>query len=714
MDATPESSTRPRARIARVVLTAVLLVGTAIGLYLTAHHDSQLYGDKSFTLANCPQNETVDCEAVNTSAWSELAGVPIAALAPPFYVWVLGLVWAGRREPRYTGYAFVLGLAASGVAVALFWISKFEIGFLCLWCMRLYAVNLAIPVGVALAADRGPRALASDTLAALLAWPYPLRLTALGGLVLFGSAAGTERLYRNHVHEAARERAQAVPVVPATLASGAPSAAATADVSAGAPFRFPSAPRRVIPEPGRFRAETFDLAARLGHGVPIAIVHWAPGFAWSEQALVRLTTALRRQWPQVEVYALAGKRGDKRDEELYETFGLLPVPADVPLLIDDEFAIAKALRAEEVPSLVLFDGRGRYVVAGVKDLAQRLVTSDGAITGAELVTRLANGDALPTIGNKLPYFPGMELARTCAPSFTLERFDSHDPFTFAPRDGRPKMLLFWLATCKHCQQELPQLVRWLGAHPGAIDVISMTRLPPDRPGEPSRRTLTAEYVKSTGITFPVLEDPGGVVSERFAVVSTPTSLFVSPDGSIVETWFYPHPEGFDAAMERAVAAASAPTACTEPTAPPSARLDFRVADVSGGEHTVADLADRPSIVHLWATWCQPCLAELPALLTFRQRLETEGNAHVRFVSVEPAQTAPTIAAFTQRVGFQSFLAPRGGIADRIDLAYHVPRSYLVAPGGRLLEILHGKQEWSDPAFQARILSRFRDAAPAPG
>ncbi|MFN7951394.1 MAG: vitamin K epoxide reductase family protein [bacterium] len=717
MQARHETWASPRRTVARVALTAVLLAGTAIGLYLTAHHDSQLYGDKSFTLENCPQSETVDCEAVNTSAWSEIAGIPIAALAPPFYVLVLGLVWAGRREPQYHAHAFVLGLVASALSVALFFISKFEIGFLCLWCMRLYAVSLAIPVLVALLAEQGPRMLVSQTLASLLAWPYPLRMTALAWVVLLGTATGTERVYRNHVHEAARIRAHAAPSAPVTLASAAavPTPATTTHADATAPgvFRLPAAPRRVIAEPGHFRAETLDLEARLGQGTPIALVFWAPGFAWSERALVAFTTTMRQRWPRIEVYAVAGKRAEKREEELYETFGLLPVPADVPLLIDDDFALAKAVRAEDVPSLVLFDGQGRFVVSGVKDLGQRLASATGPLTAAELVARVAAGDDVPTLANKYPYFPGMDLDRSCAPGFQLPRFGTSDAFTFEPRRGRPTMLVFWSATCKHCQQELPQLVRWLAAHPGAIDVISVTRVPADKPGEPSRRAVTTEYVQRTGISFPVLDDWGGAVNERYAVVSTPTSIFVSPDGAIVEEWFYPHPDGFDAAMERAVARASAPTPCAPPPPQPSARLDFRVADVSGGEHAVADLAAGPSIVHLWATWCQPCLAELPALLAFRQRLEATSQARVIFVSVEPTAMAPTIGAFTQRVGFgfHSFLAPHGGIADRIELSYHVPRSYLVAPGGRLLEILHGAQPWSDPLFQERIRSRFRNAAP---
>ena len=60
---------------------------------------TRLFGDASARLANCPQTETINCELVNTSAWSELFGVPIAAYAVPAYLLVLILLWGGRRRP---------------------------------------------------------------------------------------------------------------------------------------------------------------------------------------------------------------------------------------------------------------------------------------------------------------------------------------------------------------------------------------------------------------------------------------------------------------------------------------------------------------------------------------------------------------------------------------------------------------------------------------
>ncbi len=44
-------------------------------------------------------------------------------------------------------------------------------------------------------------------------------------------------------------------------------------------------------------------------------------------------------------------------------------------------------------------------------------------------------------------------------------------------------------------------------------------------------------------------------------------------------------------------------------APPAATF----VDYAGAAHRIADYAGRPVLVNLWATWCAPCIAEMPAL-----------------------------------------------------------------------------------------------------
>jgi uncharacterized membrane protein len=206
---------------ARVVLSLLLLAGIGIGVYLAWHHDNQKFGDATARLANCPETAIINCELVNTSAWSELMGVPIAAYAIPTYLLTLILIWGGRRRGRMLGYAFCIGLLACAVSAFLFYISKTQIGFLCAWCLRLYAINLSIPVLVALAAWRSPLTLFGDTMKDLKSWPGAMRFTAGAFLFLLVATVAIQQGYRSELRRKSAEERKRImeqggPTVPAS------------------------------------------------------------------------------------------------------------------------------------------------------------------------------------------------------------------------------------------------------------------------------------------------------------------------------------------------------------------------------------------------------------------------------------------------------------------------------------------------------------------
>jgi len=128
----------------RVVAALVLVVLAAV---LAAILLPQHFGLGDAAAALCGEAGESGCDAVNQSAWSELGGIPVAALGLLFYATLSALlalaVSVGEASRR--GLA-ALALAALGVGllvdVALLGVQRFAIGAYCPLCLATYLLGL--------------------------------------------------------------------------------------------------------------------------------------------------------------------------------------------------------------------------------------------------------------------------------------------------------------------------------------------------------------------------------------------------------------------------------------------------------------------------------------------------------------------------------------------------------------------------------------------
>ena len=66
--------------------------------------------------------------------------------------------------------------------------------------------------------------------------------------------------------------------------------------------------------------------------------------------------------------------------------------------------------------------------------------------------------------------------------------------------------------------------------------------------------------------------------------------------------------------------------------PPSALSDINFEDVNRKQTSLYSLRGKVVFINFWATWCPPCIAELPSINTIRQRLSA--NKHIVFLMVD--------------------------------------------------------------------------------
>ncbi|MEO6208912.1 MAG: vitamin K epoxide reductase family protein [Gemmatimonadaceae bacterium] len=129
----------------RQLLVLLAVVGVGIALYLT------LYKVGVIGVLSCSIGS---CETVNTSKWSVLLGIPIAAWGLAAYVALLLLAVAGSsgaREASVPIAKMILALATWSVLFSawLTYLELFVIHAICIWCVTsaaLWVVILAVAV----------------------------------------------------------------------------------------------------------------------------------------------------------------------------------------------------------------------------------------------------------------------------------------------------------------------------------------------------------------------------------------------------------------------------------------------------------------------------------------------------------------------------------------------------------------------------------------
>ena len=118
------------------------------------------------------------------------------------------------------------------------------------------------------------------------------------------------------------------------------------------------------------------------------------------------------------------------------------------------------------------------------------------------------------------------------------------------------------------------------------------------------------------------------------------------------------------------------------------------ADQSGKTATLADFRGRVVLINLWATWCAPCVHEMPSLARLQARA---GRLTVLAIS-EDRQGAAVVPQFVQKLGLGGlavFLDPK----NDVDHAFGVeglPTSILIDREGRILGELQGAADWDSP------------------
>lgn len=127
--------------------------------------------------------------------------------------------------------------------------------------------------------------------------------------------------------------------------------------------------------------------------------------------------------------------------------------------------------------------------------------------------------------------------------------------------------------------------------------------------------------------------------------------------------------------------------------------DFTVSDGSTTVH-LASYRGRVVVLNFWATWCGPCIAEMPSLIQLHHE---QPNLAVVAVSVDEDPDAYSSFLARRHVDLVTVRDP----AERAARLYHSemwPETYIIDRKGIIRRKFVGSQDWTSPEISAYLKS----------
>ena len=132
--------------------------------------------------------------------------------------------------------------------------------------------------------------------------------------------------------------------------------------------------------------------------------------------------------------------------------------------------------------------------------------------------------------------------------------------------------------------------------------------------------------------------------------------------------------------------------------PRPADFGWTLLDLDDKPVDFAGFKGRPILLNLWATWCPPCLQEMPSIANLAASDELKGRK-IAFVCVSTDESAEALRQFMKDKDWKMTILRATSIPPAFQTE-GIPATFLITPEGRIAAAELGAAQWDDPSVVA--------------
>lgn len=123
--------------------------------------------------------------------------------------------------------------------------------------------------------------------------------------------------------------------------------------------------------------------------------------------------------------------------------------------------------------------------------------------------------------------------------------------------------------------------------------------------------------------------------------------------------------------------------------------NFKLPDLDGNIVSLAGYRGKVVFLNIWATWCAPCVTEMPSMEKLHQELKNE-DFEILAVSIDESG-AEAVRPFMEKykLSFRALVDPEGSIKN-VYRTTGVPETFIIDKDGKIAEEVIGPRDWTAP------------------
>lgn len=133
-----------------------------------------------------------------------------------------------------------------------------------------------------------------------------------------------------------------------------------------------------------------------------------------------------------------------------------------------------------------------------------------------------------------------------------------------------------------------------------------------------------------------------------------------------------------------------------------AQLNFPVYTSEGDRISLDDFEGKTIFMNVWATWCPPCIAEMPNIQGLYEQLEDDPD--IVFVMLSLDEDHEKARAFMKRKEFTMPIYFPAGRMPGVYSSTVVPTTYVISPEGYIVSEKRGMAKYNTEGFRDFLLS----------